>query len=262
MKNYSGIVRMYNEDIYVDTISGEGYGAVLKKIDPLLCKMASRTHMPGFKFEDIKQELVILAIEGIMAFDSRKKVKLSTFLHIHLKYKLVSKIRSINKLSNDAFSLKSKNGNILCDCDGEIIKSKAPGSDVLGVCDSCGKEHKALFRKSRAEISFSQINPKKNKSGDEYGEFFQDSVDADSSIYGNGRTQIQMMEFQRSLRSLTSSIDPKTAKILELICLYDLSLKDAADNVGITGWAASLKLKKLGEKPRTRRLIAEILNRS
>jgi len=261
MKSYSGVVRMYNEEIYVDTISGEGYGAVLKKIDPLLCKMASRTHMPGFRFEDIKQELVILAIEGIKAFDPEKKVKLSTFLHIHLRNKLVSKIRSINKLSNDAFSLKSKNGNILCDCDGEILKSNDPNSDILGICDSCGKEHKALFRKSRGEISFSQINPKKNKSGDEYGEFFQDSIDADASIYGDKRTSLQMMEFQRSLRSLTDSIDPKTAKILELICLYDLSLKDAADKVGITGWAASIKLKKLGKKPRTKRLIAEILNR-
>ena len=215
--------------------------------------------MPGYRFEDIKQELTIIAIEGINSFNPEKKVKLSTFLHVHLRNKLVSKIRSTNKLSNDAFSLKSKNGNILCDCDGEILKVKDPTDDIIGVCDSCGKGHKNLFRKSRGEILFTQINPRKNRSGDEYGEF-QDTLSSDSSIYGSPATLVENMEFRESLSSLISVVEPKTAKILELICLEDYSLKDAASDVGITGWAASIKLKKLGKTPRTKRIIREILD--
>ena len=64
-KNFEGMVKVYNDEIFISTKTGVGVDFVLKKMDPLLSKMASRTYLPGYRFEDIKQELSIIAIEGI-----------------------------------------------------------------------------------------------------------------------------------------------------------------------------------------------------
>ena len=75
-KVFIGSTEFYDETIYINTKTGEGLGRALKKIDPLLCKMASSTYIEGFSFQDIKQELALIAIDGIRSFDSDKNVKM------------------------------------------------------------------------------------------------------------------------------------------------------------------------------------------
>ena len=55
------------------------------------------------------------------------------------------------------------------------------------------------------------------------------------------------VDFITSLNKLSSSIDNKTSKIIELVCLRDYSIKDAASEVGLSGWAASMRLKNLSK---------------
>lgn len=141
---FEGTVRMYDEDVYINTATRQGYDRVLERIDPLLCKWASKTYMPGYTFEDIKQELSIIIIEGVNAFDPSKNVKLSTFLHTHLRNKLVSKIKSVNKLSNDAFSLYEESVKEICDCGGLITFKKVRTPSGRGTiskysCEQCSQ---------------------------------------------------------------------------------------------------------------------------
>ena len=123
--HFEGNVKLYNEEFYVNTGTGEGLDRVLKKIDPLLFKMSNSLFIPNYAPEDVKQELAIIAIEGVRSYDSTKNVKLSTFLHIHLHNKIISKIRSKNKLSNNAFSV-SENASLpdTCECGGGSFKSE------------------------------------------------------------------------------------------------------------------------------------------
>ncbi len=93
-KMFVGYADLYDEKIFVDTCSGVGVEMILRKIDPLLCKMASSTFIEGYTFQDIKQELTLIAIDGIRSYNPGKNVKMSTFLHIHLRNKLISKLRS------------------------------------------------------------------------------------------------------------------------------------------------------------------------
>jgi RNA polymerase sigma factor (sigma-70 family) len=214
--------------MYIDTSTGAGLDRALKKIDPLLCKMASKTFMSGYTFDDIKQELVIVAIDGIKAFNPDKKVKLSTFLHIHMRNKLISKIRSKNKLSNDASYIK----------------------DLRTSADNASSS-------VRSEINFSQILSFDSESGDEKSSSFIDTVSEDTSLYSDGKDKYAESNFMSSLRRLSVSIDPKTAKIIELVCLNDYSIKDAASEVGLSGWAASMRLKSLSKNG----LIKDIFNK-
>ena len=193
--------------------------------------MASKSYMSGYDFNDLKQELSAIAIEGVKSFNPDKNVKLSTFLHIHLRNKMVSKLRSVNKISNDAFALHQDS-------------------------DSNDPQKEYGLRKSREELVFSSIRPKMDKNSEEYGSF-EDGLSSDSSMYSASSEPINSCEFRSSILKLYDSIDNKTARIIELVCLNDYSIKDAAEEVGLTGWAASMRLKKLNKN----RIIKDILNK-
>ena len=227
-KSYSGFVDMYDEKIYVNSSTKQGYARVLERIDPLLCKWASRTYMPGYSFEDIKQELSLIIVEGVNAFDPNKKVKLSTFLHTHLRNKLISKIKSVNKLSNDACALRSPEE------EGEGDANK--------------------YRRSREELSFSSMAKVDPSSGEEYCEF-QDTLSNSDSLYSEDGTVFERIDLELAIEKVADIVDEKTYLILRRVCLDGSSIKDAASEVGLTGWAASMRLKKLSKH----KLIFDIL---
>jgi RNA polymerase sigma factor (sigma-70 family) len=97
-----GVVRMYDEEFVIDKRTGLGFEQVIKKIEPLINKWASTIRFGDMPFEDRRQEIYIIALNGIQNFDETKETKLSTFLHTHIKNKILSKIKSINKKSNNA----------------------------------------------------------------------------------------------------------------------------------------------------------------
>ena len=105
-------VEMYNEVFFIDKETGEGFGYILKKIDPLLTKYSNSVYLNGYTKDDVKQEVSVIAIEGIRAYDPSKLTKLSTFLHTHIQNKISSKIKSHNKKSNNATLLKSKDDQV------------------------------------------------------------------------------------------------------------------------------------------------------
>jgi DNA-directed RNA polymerase specialized sigma subunit len=102
---FEGIVDVYDETFYVNTLTNVGLESVLKKVEPLINKMCSKTYISGYAFEDIKQELNIMVIQGISKYDPAKGTKLSTFLQNHLRKKMISKLRSVNKMSNHALRI-------------------------------------------------------------------------------------------------------------------------------------------------------------
>lgn len=101
-------VRMYDEDILINKKSGKGFQKVLEKIDPLISSMAVRYKINNYAVSDVKQELYLIAVQGIKAFDPNKNVKLSTFLHVHLNNKIISKLKSSLKKSNNAVYLNNQ----------------------------------------------------------------------------------------------------------------------------------------------------------
>lgn len=223
-KNFKGTVKMYKETYYVDTETGEGVDKVLKKIDPLLCKMASKTFISGYTFEDIKQELTVMAIKGIKAYDPSFQTALSSFLHGHLYKKLISKIKSENKMSNDA----------------SLISEKNKGSNELRV--------------AKGELSFSQCGSRYND-GEEIP--FEYSLEESDGFYQSPKLRYEDVDFEVSFDKISKKLDPKTSKILKLICFEDYTIKDAAAKVGLSGWAASIRIKQLAKKHSIRSVLGK-----
>lgn len=212
-QGYRTYVQVYDEVIYVDTFSGEGFDKIMLKIDPLLCKYAATTRIANASFEDVKNELAILALEGIQAFEPYRNVKLSTFLQTHLHNKIISKIKSDNRISHDAYGLYEKSADKF-----------------------------AKIKKIRTEIQFSQFE---KPDGDAETLSFENSIADEGGLYAPGYSKYDLVDFETSLLKISSKLDSKTRRIIELIYFEDYSIKDAAEHVGLTGWAASLRLKKL-----------------
>lgn len=216
-KGFRAYVQVYDEVYYVNTFTGEGYDLVIKKLDPLLRKLASKIYIPGYNHEDLKNELVVMALEGIQVFEPERNVKLSTFLQTHLHNKIISWIRGENRLSNDAFGL---------------LDDVNAGSNKL--------------RKNREEISFSAFET--SLDGEDGGGYFENTVAEENGMFSDGIPTLDEVEFRSTLLKASEQLDHKTRKIVELISLKDYSIKDAGEKVGLTGWAASVRLKRLSER--------------
>ena len=238
-KDFAGYVEVYDKKFYVDTRTGEGVDRVLKKIDPLLSKMASKTYMPGYYFDDIKQDLALITIDGIKSYDPEKSVKLSTFLHIHVRNKLISKIRSKNKMSKDAYFLEED-----LEESGDKNSSSNNNGDFTKI------------KRAREEVLFTQIKPK-NYDGSEESYDVHGSISDSDSMYSSDFCEYQNIDFLNSLDKLSSYIDEKTFTIIKLICVEDYTIKDAAEKVGLSGWAASMRLKNLYKN----KIIKSLLNK-
>ena len=112
--------------------------------------------------------------------------------------------------------------------------------------------------KARGEINFSQISDRMRKRSRDNSEVdFESSISNDSNILGKHHDVYERADFLSSLSRLVSTMDAKTSKIIELIYLNDYSIKDAAEEVGLSGWAASMRLKNLSKN----RMIKELFDK-
>jgi RNA polymerase sigma factor (sigma-70 family) len=246
MSDFSGNIKMFNKAIFINKKTGEGYQEVLESIDPLICGWASRVYMPGYTFEDIKQDLIIIAIEGINSYDHNKGVKLSSFLTTHIRNKLISKLKSVNKLSNDASMLRSTADT--CSCED---------SDQVGeVCNECGLKVGSKYRSSKEEFSFSLMDDSLSKSGDEEV-LFQNSISNSDSLYSSSSSDYDISDISIILEKLKEDLDEKTFSVLTKVWVEGYSIKAAAKSVGITGWGASQRIKRLAKN----QLIIDLLEK-
>jgi RNA polymerase sigma factor (sigma-70 family) len=220
VKCFIGQAEVYDEKISINTKTGQGVDKVIKKINPLLCKMASKTFISGYNFEDLKQELSIMSIEGIKYYDSSKGVKLSTFLHIHLKNKIISKLKTQN--------IDKKNAS-WCHVGAQTSTSKIP--------------------RVKEAVNFGDIKLTQTDDSNDAQQIDGKLKDGNSQILGGGRAiSYNDVDFEVSLRKIIEKLDNRTKTIIELMYFQDFSLKDAAEEAGLSDWAASVRLKKLSEK--------------
>jgi len=246
-EHFRGIVKMFNEEILIDKRTKLGYEKVLSKIDPLLCGWASRVYMPGYDFDDIKQEASIIAIEGIEAFDPEKNVKLSSFLTTHIKNKIISKLKSVNKLSNDASLVTISEKT--CSC-------KSPDFSQ-NICNNCNLTRDSRYRSSREEYSFSSLNNDLLTNSGEYVSF-ENSISNSDCFYSDDVSGYDEADLSIAINRLRDSIDPMTFDILKMVWLDGHSIKYAAQEVGISGWGASMRLKKLSKNRVIKDLLSDI----
>ncbi len=247
---FAGTVTLYDSKIYVDTRTGIGYKEVIEKLKPLIHKLANRYHFNGNLFEDTRQDIIVHILEGIPKYDPHKDTKLSTFIEMRVNRRLINEIRNRSRISKNATYLKVGVFNVQCDCGHSFIHKLGEFYEIK--CHECGRvidDNTKKMPMTIPEVSESMLRP---------GGLYENMPDYQDPIIGDEAECIdESVIFMHDMRKWLENEDPRVVKILELIYFQDYSIKAAAEEVGLSGAGANMKLKELANN----KLVRELFNR-
>ncbi len=247
--NFIGNALIYDEEIYINTITGEGYDLVIKKMKKYIDWYSGKIRLSGFEREDIKQLIVLILLDGIRRYNPKLKIKLSTFLYVHIKNRIVSRIKEETRQSLNA-TYNEQYYRCMCVCGTYVMIRRKDLNNIT--CKSCLSSMNTnwIIRPEHFDpISLDNLLSFAN----------ENDSDKISSAYYNGQKngfidffghidEIDDIDRTLDVDNIFKNEDAITRKIANLIYEQDYSITDAASTVGLTCWAASVRLKKLSNK--------------
>lgn len=245
---FAGIVELYDIKVYIDTRGGTGYDTVIDKLKPLICKFAMKYRFAGNTFEDTRHDIIVHILEGIPKYNPQKNTKLSTFLEMRVNRRLINELRNRSRISRNATYLNVGLYNIYCDCGYSFIVKIDQLTNKE--CAECGKSIHNIKRKvsiNTPEISESMLAPAglyENCNDDNIPGIQNEIKDIDDNVI-----------FTHDVQNWLKNEDPRVVKIVELIYFRDYSIKAAAEEVGLSGAGANMKLKELSKNKIVRELF-------
>lgn len=249
---FTGNAYIYDEEIFINTFTGEGYDKVVEKMKDYINWYSGKIRLAGFDREDIKQLIVMILLDGIRRYNPQLKIKLSTFLYVHIRNRIISRIKEETRQSLNA-TYNAPQFKFICPCGASFSSSKEEAKR----CIRC-KEPVSSTWTIRAE----HCEPM-SLDGIMYSTNDEESNDKASRIHYNSRNNslidffgkvesIEDVDRNLDFSNILNEEDEVTRKIAELMYNEDYSITDAAKEVGLTCWAASLRLKKLKSKKHIR----------
>jgi DNA-directed RNA polymerase specialized sigma24 family protein len=99
-KRFTGNVTVRGVEVYVDTKNGEGFKEIFELMASNIYILAryGLTICPWSTIDDLKQEISIMIIEGVLKYDKCRGASLSTFLNTLIKNRLVDLSRKKDPL--------------------------------------------------------------------------------------------------------------------------------------------------------------------
>lgn len=252
---FSGKVKLYDTEVYIDTRSGQGYEEIIKKLNPLICKFASKYHFNGNSFDDTRHDVIVHILEGILKYDPRKETKLSSFLQMRVNRRLINEIRNNGRAFRNATFLNISTFSCTCSCGHNFVETVGKEEDII--CPECSRRIEDLDCKNPInmyEVSESMLNYR-------YWDGEKDCnayVNTDELLYNNHKVRPDVEAMNRcDMQKWLKDEDPRVVKIVELMYFHDYTVKAAAEQVGLTGAGANLKLKCL----KNNKMVREIFGR-
>lgn len=247
-RGFVGKAYVYDEEIYINTNTGDGYDRVVEKMKDFIEWYASRIRLSGFDKEDIKQLMYMILLDGIRRYNPEKHIKLSSFLYTHIKNRIATRIKEENRQSLNA-TYNESFYKFVCPCGTSFIATKKDGMTInCGNCKRKINDEWKIRLKQFKPISLDMLVMSKNEEEDKiYGR------ELDNGFFENNTKNLNdMIENVKDLDVLLKNENPLTRKIAELIYYKDYSITDIAQESGLSCWAVSLRLKKLKQKKNIR----------
>jgi len=89
-RSFIGLALVYGAPVYLDTVSGTGVAEVLDRMSKFLDGFSRWRHAdPAFDKADMRQEAYVAALEGMRAYREGSSAQLSTFLHRHVRNRMI-----------------------------------------------------------------------------------------------------------------------------------------------------------------------------
>lgn len=249
---FIGKAFVYDEEIFVNTYTGEGYNIVVNKMKNYIDWYSGKIRLAGFDRDDIKQLIAMILLDGIRRYNPQLKIKLSTFLYVHIRNRIISRIKEETRQSLNA-TYNAPFYKFICPC-GIYFSSNKDEAVQCKVCKTPVNNTWVVRAEHCEPMSLDGIMSSMND---------DESSDKASRIHYNGRPSslidffgkintVEDVDRNLDFSNILSDEDETTRKIAKLIYDKDYSITDAAREVGLTCWAASLRLKKLKSKKHIR----------
>jgi DNA-directed RNA polymerase specialized sigma24 family protein len=225
---FKGNIVLYGKEYFINKETGEGTDKVISVMDPFISGLAKKTSIPGFSFEDIKQELILFLINGIKSYDTESNASLSSFLHIHVNNKRKSMIIEHN--------INKKNATLL------NVNRKSPTNSKYNI----------VYReKSLSEMAEKYDDGESKSKSDNLSSFVAGKVENNFNILNvNNTNEYKQIDFRMSLDRITENMEPKMRSVLYMIAYEGYSVVDAAKTVGLPNQVVTKKLYRLSNNSR------------
>jgi RNA polymerase sigma factor (sigma-70 family) len=222
--------KTYDKKYRLNKRTGKNFDLLMEKVTPLVIKLARRYQAElRDSLEDVIQDIYVLALEAIQTFNSKKGVKFSTFLHVHLENKLITKVRHVNTQKNNASLLR------------HIDEVREDGT---------------IYSRSPRTLNF-EVGRRESPGDHETGE----GIAPESSSLFYSKNQLDIIDFRLSLDSLLKiyHVPQETVKVIESMYLKDENISDCLpakpnSDQKYSAWAISVRLKNLAKKTKFREL--------
>lgn len=96
---FAGNVIVCGQEVYINTVTGMGFPRVFELMKGYILKIANlHKFMCKYEtFDDLKQEICLYILEGILKYDVSQNASLSTFLYMFICSRLADKNRKHKK---------------------------------------------------------------------------------------------------------------------------------------------------------------------
>lgn len=206
-------VKVYDKSFRLNKKTRKNFDKVLTKTEPLVNKLAYEFF--GFfnyiDIEDLKQDIREIIFNGILTYKSDKRTKLSSFLHVHTRNKLISLAEMYNAEKRSAIFIdKDFLDNNYASAERSLdflkdryLKEQIKLDDLLSDAYGFNSDYQTNLKTMRFNIAFRQIIEKHQK------------------------------QF------------PDEMLVLEKIYYQDKSIVDMGKEIGLSGWATKLRIRKV-----------------
>ena len=242
---FVGEAQVLDERIYVDTRSGAGYDAVLKKLAPMIKHLTFKYSLYGNEADDTKQDIIVHMLEGLPKYNGNRGIKLSTYLQMCVETRMINAFKFHSQPSKSATLLNVRAYTIVCGKCGLSFKATMYKDETIE-CPECsclvGKDTKKLsipiLPVNESDVKF---DGKDDYKGDDYrGEsLFERTPNNDMPI------DEQVIKTCDMMKRLDSG-DPRLKQVVGLICFHDQSMRSVAKLLGVSSqtiknWLTELK---------------------
>ena len=264
---FAGTVRLYKQDLYVDTRDGTGYDKVIAGLEKYITNLAYKYNLSslGFTLEDTKQHIILRILEGIPSYDPSKNTTLSTFLYMRIERRIINEVRNVSTDSKNPTILRTSLHSVSCDCGRKFMIGTSSDESIEDKqCYKCGRPIKnaKIFSVNIPPANLSSyLENKKWNLGDESVVVIDDIVSNESIdislVYGVKSKLDDSVILKRDVEKGIEREDEQVRGLVGLICFNDYTVKAAAEAMGISHTGASNKLKNLKRK----KIIRDMLGR-
>lgn len=231
---FIGEAEVYDENIYLNTETGVGYDKLIEKMDEYISRTALKCNLDGFDTSDLKQNIILYVLEVARKYNPNKGMKLSTFIQMSVKRRLINKMRNQNGYNRNPTILKTSLYSVRCKCNNKFIVNINDGECVEEkICPKCnnpliGAKYHPSNKPPRT------LNALECSSDIIIDDIMSDVHPDFTLVFGDHKTFYEDVEFKYDLQKIFSRYGKSFKNTLNKICFEDKSVDASIQETGIS----------------------------